>query len=151
MTDTHVVAERWSTSGPHDRAQVRSAADALPKLLRYLATATDPVHARATLEIPGDVDHIVAALHTAVGYVPQLLDQLGRRVGDLAATGRLLDDRVPDEPPMGRELGYEVMSALSEVRPAINFLTAQLAATRSHSRHVGHAADQRAESASGGA
>jgi hypothetical protein len=136
------MTEPWPSNGPHDRAQVRSAADALPELLRYLATATDPVNARATLETPGDVDHIVAALHTAVGYVPQLLDQLGRRVGDLAATGRLLDDRVPDEPPMGRELGYEVMSALSEVRPAINFLTAQLAAVRSHSRHLAHVAEQ---------
>jgi hypothetical protein len=146
-----VSAERWSTDGPHDRGQVRSAADALPELLRYLATATDPVHARATLETPGDVDHIVETLLQAVGYVPQLLDQLGRRVGDLAATGRLLDDRVPDEPPMGRELGYEVMSALSEVRPAINFLTAQLGAVRTHSRHLAHVADQTAESAAGGA
>jgi hypothetical protein len=136
------LAERWPTSGPHDRAQVRSAAAALPELMRYLATATDPVHARATLETPGDIDHLVDRLQQAVGHLPQLLDQLGHRVGDLAGAGRLRDSRIPDEPPMGRELGHEVMSALSEVRPAVNFLAARLRAARSHSRHLASATDK---------
>lgn len=145
-----VLAERWPTGGPHDRGTVRSAADAVPTLVRYLANATDPVNARATLETAGDVDHIVVSLLHAVGHLPQVLDQVGRRLSDLAAIGGLRDDRLPDEPPMGRETAYEVMSALSEVRPAINFLLGQLAAVRTHSRHLETAARQLRDRSSAG-
>jgi hypothetical protein len=131
-------AENWPNSGPHTPGMVRSAAEMLPTLLRYLANATDPVNARVTLETARDVHHVIASLHAAAGHLPQLLAQLERAVDDMAAAGALRDSRVPEEAFMGRETARDVVSALSEVGPAVNFLSARLSGVIEHSAHLGN-------------
>jgi hypothetical protein len=133
-----ILAKHWPYGGPHDRDTVRTAAESVVGLVRYLANATDPVNARATLETAGDVHRVVAALHEAVGFLPQLLAQLERAVDDMAAAGALRDSRVPEEAFMGRETARDVVSALSEVLPAVNFLSARLSGVIEHSAHLGN-------------
>jgi len=146
MTDLEaVLAEYWPYDGPHTRETVRTAAEMVPALLRYITNGTDPVNGRVTLETAGDVHRTVTALHKTVGYLPQLLAQLERRVSDLAARGLLRDERDPVETYLGRETARDVVAALGEVLPAVNFLSARLADVQRHSTHLGTAASSLVE------
>ena len=106
-----ILAKQWPTDGPHDRSRLRSAAEMLPGLLRYATTATDPVNARDTLQVPGDVRHLVVALHDVVGYLPQMLTQLQQTTAGMAESGLLRDERADVEQAwMGAETGRDLAS-----------------------------------------
>jgi len=133
-----ILAEHWPYDGPHDRETVSTAAETVPSLLRYINNATGPGNASATLPYAGDVDRVLSCLHEAAGRLPQLLAQLERSIAGQVAAGVLRDDRgaADDDAWMGAETGRDLVAALSEVLPAVNLLSARLAAARSHSTHL---------------
>ena len=140
-----ILGKHWPTDGPHTRARLRSAAEMLPGLVRYLTTATDPANARDTLHTPGDVRHLVAALHDVVGYLPQLLTQLQQTTAGMAESGVLRDGRADvDQAWMGAETGRELAAALAGTLPAVAMLKVRLADARSHSTHLGSVEPQTA-------
>lgn len=137
---TEILAEHWSYDGPHDRDTVSTAAETIAGLVRYVNNATGPGNARDTLPYASDVDRVLSYLQGAVGGLPQLLAQLERSIAGQAAAGVLRDDRgtADDDAWMGAETGRDLVAALSDALPAVNLLSARLAAARSHSTHLGN-------------
>lgn len=133
-----ILAKHWPTDGPHTRDRLASAAEMLPGLLRYATTATDPVNARDTLQVPSDVRHLVVALHDVVGFLPQLLTQLQQTTAGMAESGLLRDERADVEQAwMGAETGRDLDEALAGALPVAAMLKVRLADARSHSTHLG--------------
>ena len=88
-----VVEDTWHYDGPHDPDTVTSAAQALPRLVRYLNNATGPGHDRSSLRYAVTAYQIIAQIAGVADLLPQVLGQLARFLETQSTDPSLYDDR----------------------------------------------------------
>jgi hypothetical protein len=87
-----VVDQLWPLHGPYGPDATALAVKTADQLIRYLNYATQ--HAEA-MPWPGTAYDLVGTLKTTADKLPQLLDQTGRRVGELAQMPECADFTMP--------------------------------------------------------
>jgi hypothetical protein len=112
--------------GPHTPDRVRAAARAVEDLVYYLGNAT---RRGAALPQPDDLAHVVASLHMAVSYLPQVLGQLVSHADRMGTWAGLYDDRGGDPGTVVRDLKLHLRTA-AEAMPGELLGAAHEAASR---------------------
>lgn len=110
-----------NTDGPHSPDYTRQLGDALAETVRCLNYAT--LAEAPGLDYPADAYSLLGALCTAMGRMPQLLDQVGRFLRDQAATGALGDDHGRDpaiQAGMAADLLEDVRNRIAGLTPNLH-------------------------------
>lgn len=95
-----LIETTWPYDGPHDPDTVISAAQALPRLVRYLNNATGPGHRTESLHHMCTAYRIISQLAATADLLPQLLDQLAGFLHAQSTNPTVYDDR-HDRPAAG--------------------------------------------------
>lgn len=118
--------------GRHSPAYTGQVADAFAETVRVLIYATSAAQAEDGLPYPGTVSTLLGSLAEGAGQLEQLLQQVGRRLTDLAHQGRL---EVREGEFTGRPVpGLE--RALKYARPGDTFVITRLSRAVRSLRHL---------------
>jgi hypothetical protein len=122
-----IVEATWHYDGPHDPETVTSAAQALPRLVRYLNNATGP--GKASLRYASNAYRITSQFAAVADLLPQVLGQLAHFLETHSGDPSLYDDR-RDRPAAqtANEAVIELWNAVTATRQLAKPLRAACAA-----------------------
>lgn len=130
--------ELLPVDGPHTAERVTAAAELLGELVRRLNHATQRDRSERTLPYPATVDRMVGSLHRAAALLPQTLEQMAHRLGQLGDMPGLYDDRRDHAPgPPDYTATYAGVLLRDEVAPRVRAIADELAAVCNHTSHLG--------------
>ena len=128
-----VVESTWHYDGPYDPETVISAAQALPRLVRYLNNATRP--GKASLRYASNAYWVTSQFAAVADLLPQALGQLAHFLETHSADPSLYDDR-RDRP--ATQTAHEAVTELRNAVTATRQLARRLRAVCAAAEHLGN-------------